>query len=188
MGSSQPSIQVHSDIILRPSSTTPPPVLDTIGSAMASPPPQQHLTIADLRSVATHIKDTLAAAISELRLEVRSLHDRVARMETAVGDHDIVLQRTTRKVDDHMLQLREINRHLKDLDNRGRRHNLRVRGLPKSVEGDLVVQSVTGIFNSVLDRPPQTPISMNRIHCALRPRGRETDSPETWSAVLQTTS
>lgn len=69
-----------------------------------------------------------------------------------------------------------MNRHLEDLDNRGRRQNLRVRGLPESVEGDLVSQSVIGLFNSILDRPRRH-ADMDRIHRALCPKGRETDPP-----------
>ena len=73
--------------------------------------------------------------------------------------------------------MRDMNRHMEDLDNRGRRQNLRVRGLPESVEGDLISQSVVGLFNSILDRPPQTDIDLVRIHRALRPKGKEADPP-----------
>lgn len=37
---------------------------------------------------------------------------------------------------------------------------------------------VTGLFNSLLDRPPQSAIDMERIHCALRPKGRDRDPPK----------
>lgn len=70
-----------------------------------------------------------------------------------------------------------MQRHLEDLDNRGRRHNLRVRGIPEVIEGDQIIPSVTGLFNSLLNRPYQTSIMMERIHRALRPKGRDTDPP-----------
>lgn len=73
------------------------------------------------------------------------------------------------------MQLRDLQRNVEDLDNRGRRHNLRVRGIPESVEQDGILSVVTGLFNHVLDRPEQTPIPMERIHRALRPKGRDTD-------------
>lgn len=36
---------------------------------------------------------------------------------------------------------------------------------------------MTELFNGLLDRPPQTRIELERIHRALRPKGKETDPP-----------
>lgn len=49
---------------------------------------------------------------------------------------------------------------MEDLDNRGRRRNLWVRGIPETVEG-----------------PPDAPVEMEWCHRALRLRGRDTDAP-----------
>lgn len=73
--------------------------------------------------------------------------------------------------------MRDMQRHLEDLDNRGRRHNLRIRGLPESFEGDNMPAAVTSLFNNLLGRLPQTAVAMERIHRALRPKGRDTDPP-----------
>lgn len=97
---------------------------------------QLQLNIQDLRAVAADIKDTLSTAIAELRLDIHALNDRVSNTERVLEDHDLVLQRSTRKIDAHTLQLREVNRHMEDLDNRGRHHNLRVRGMPEEIEGE----------------------------------------------------
>ena len=97
--------------------------------------------------------------------------------EQITDEHDVILQKSTRKIDDHTLQLREVNRQLEDLDNRGRRRNLRVRGVPEIIEGDQIQREVTTLFNSIVGKPPQTLIDLERIHRALRPRGRDTDPP-----------
>lgn len=75
------------------------------------------------------------------------------------------------------MQLRDLQRHVEDLDNRGQRHNLRVRGLPESVEHDQILPAVTDLFNRILDRPRHTLIAMEQIHRAFRPRGRDTEPP-----------
>lgn len=54
-----------------------------------------------------------------------------------------------------------MQRHMEDLGNRGRRNNLRVRGVPESIEYHQIQQC----------------IEMERIHRALRPKGRDTDPP-----------
>lgn len=77
----------------------------------------------------------------------------------------------------HAIHLREINRHLEDLDNRGRCRNLRVRGIPESIDPSQLPLAVTTIFNNLLERPPDTPVAFERIHSALRPRGGDMDPP-----------
>lgn len=52
-----------------------------------------------------------------------------------------------------------------------------MRGSPEAIEGDRVLQEVTGLFNMVLNRPPSTAIAMERIHRCCAPKGRETDPP-----------
>lgn len=120
---------------------------------------------------------TLSAAIADLRLDIRAIANRVQDVEKVSAQHGTVLRRVTQKVDTHTLQLRDLQRHVEDLDNRGIRHNLHVRGLPESVDSEQLVATVTGLFNNLLDRPVQTPVEMERIDRALRPKGRETDPP-----------
>lgn len=123
------------------------------------------------------IKDTLSAAIAELRIDIRAITERVKDVEKSTAQHDTVLHRVTRKVDTQTLQLRDLQRHVEDLDNRGRRHNLWVRGFPEIVNTDQLNTTITGIFIDLLDRPLQTAIEMEHIHRALRSKGRATDPP-----------
>lgn len=156
--------------------SAPPAVAPSgMGGIEVSPPP--HVNLHDLRAIAADIKDTLSAAISELRLDIHALSDRVHEVEKVADRHDTVLRRATHRIDIHTLQLRDMQRHVEDLDNRGRRHNLRIRGMPESIEGGQISTAVIGLFNDLLHRPPQTAIEMERIHRALRPKGRDTDPP-----------
>lgn len=77
----------------------------------------------------------------------------------------------------HLSHIIEIHRHLEDLDNRGRRHNIRIRGVPELADQNPIEQTAAAIFNDLLDRPPDSPIDFERAHRALRPRGRDTDPP-----------
>ena len=70
-----------------------------------------------------------------------------------------------------------MNRHIEDLDNRGRRCNVRVRGIPESVEADQIVTTLGSVFNSLLERQEDAPIGFVRAHRALRPRGSDTAPP-----------
>lgn len=137
-----------------------------------------------MRTIAADIKDTLSSAISELHLDIRALTDRVYNVERVTEQHEVVLQCTTRKIDAHTLQLVDMQHHLEDLDNRERRHILRVRGLLEYIEGEQIPQVVTSLFNGILNRLPQTAIDMDRIHLYPCVPGVETRVPQgRWSAV-----
>lgn len=146
-------------------------------SGMTENPQHPGLNINDLKAIANDIKDTLSAAIAELRMDIHTLNDRVADVEKTSAKHDTVLRKATRKIDTHTLQLREAQRRIEDLDNRGRRHNLRIRGMTEAIDAEHLSPAVSELFNGLLDRPPQTRIDMERIHRALRPKGRENDPP-----------
>lgn len=135
------------------------------------------LCLDDLRSVASDIKNTLSAAISDLRADIQAIALRVEEVETTQARHDVSLCQVQQLTESHAMHLREINRHMEDLDNRGRCRNLRVRGIPESIDPSHLSQAVTNIFNDLLERLPDTPITFERIHRALRPRGKDTDPP-----------
>lgn len=135
--------------------------------------------------MAADIKSTLLAAISDLRSDIQAMNMRVEDIEDTQAHHDVSLCRVQQVTESHAIHLRENNRHMEDLDNRGRRRNLRVSGVPESVDPSQLSQTVMAIFKNLLERPPDTPITYERIHRALRPSGRATDPPGTWSAVSQ---
>lgn len=90
--------------------------------------------------------------------------------------HDASLCHVQQVTESHAIHLRELQRHLGDLNNRGQCHNLRVR-LPESIEPSHLPQTVVTFFNDLLERPQDAPIEMECIHRALRPRGKDLDPP-----------
>lgn len=135
------------------------------------------VSLADLRNVAADIKNTLMAAITDMRSDIQAMTMRVEEVEITQAHHETSLCQVQQLTESHAFHLREINRHMEDLDNRGRRRNLRVRGIPESIDPTQLSLTVTNILNDLLERPLDTPIAFEQIHRALCPRGRETDLP-----------
>lgn len=152
----------HSEIVLTPTEHSTSTVEHGL-QALRQP------NLQDLQAVATDIKDTLFSAISDLRHEIQAIAGRMNQVEHTTTQQQTAIKKIHRQVDSHTLQLRDLQRHVEDLDNRGRRHNLRVRGLPESVEQEQILPAVTDLFNRLLDRPRHSLIAMERIHRALRP-------------------
>lgn len=92
-------------------------------------------------------------------------------------DHADTIRQVQRSSDTNISHILEIHRHLEDLDNRGRHHNIHIRGVPETLEQQHLEQTVTNVFNDLMDRPADSPIDVERIHRALRPRGCENYPP-----------
>lgn len=66
---------------------------------------------------------------------------------------------------------------IEDQENRNRRNNIRIRGLPEATGDDDLLPSVRGIFNGLLGHAADHPLKIDRVHRALRPRNLSTDIP-----------
>lgn len=84
---------------------------------------------------------------------------RVEEVEITQAHHDVSLCHVQQITESHKVHLREINRHMKDLDNRGRRDNLRVSGVPESIDPSHLSLTVSNMFNDLLERPSDTLIA-----------------------------
>lgn len=103
----------------------------------------------------------------------------------AVSDH------AEKRRDRALLRLDDItttHSQIEDLNNRGRRHNIRIRGVLESVSTDNIRPALSTIFNNLIDRPEQSPTDFDRAHRALRPRAPDGNPPETSSAVSRTSA
>lgn len=83
------------------------------------------LNLDDVRNVASEIKSTLTAAISDLRSDIQAIALRVEEVEITQVRHDVSFCHVQQITESHAMHLREINGHMEDLDNRRKRCNLR---------------------------------------------------------------
>lgn len=87
------------------------------------PQPTQHNPYV-LQNIASDIKNTLSAAIGDLRLDIQAVAVRLQRVEDTTSRQENAIAQVQQVSDHHSFQLREMNRHLEDLDKRGHRHNI----------------------------------------------------------------
>lgn len=131
----------------------------------------------DLKDLATQIKTALREEVADLKTEIASLH---VRTEAIEGRTEQIEQSVESLLNVSHIQnkaIQSLTRRVEDLDNRGRRCNLRIRGLPETVETSTLKQTVILLFNSVLNKPDTNEIHIERVHRALRPKGLPSDRP-----------
>uniref|UniRef100_A0A8C5PTI2 Uncharacterized protein n=1 Tax=Leptobrachium leishanense TaxID=445787 RepID=A0A8C5PTI2_9ANUR len=119
------------------------------------------------------------ARFEELGADVKHLGGRVQDLEE---DREAAITQTQHfetLLSTQATQIASLFRWVDDLDNRGRRNNIRVRGLPEPPLGeteniDLTLQT---LFNELLQRSHDTPFHLDRAHRALRARGAPNSAP-----------
>lgn len=139
------------------------------------------VNLSDLQKVAsdiTHnITGTLKAAILDLKMDIQAVAARISDVEQTTQLHTAAIRQVQHTYDAQLSYLYDLHRQVEDLDNRGRRHNVRVRGVPEGMEAGSLPQVICAIFNDLLDRLPDSPIEMERLHRALRPPPRDNEPP-----------
>lgn len=143
------------------------------------------LTFADMSVFAADIKATFSAAITDLKTSMMVINEKMAAAENAGRQRDKAIHKLELVSSNHMQHFINMNRHIEDLDNRGRRCNVRVRGIPESVDQDQITTALRRVFNSLLERQEDTEINFVRAHRALRPRGSDTAPPRDIICCLQ---
>ncbi|CAH2324658.1 Hypothetical predicted protein [Pelobates cultripes] len=82
----------------------------------------------------------------------------------------------------HDRQLMDLQLHVEDLDNRSRRNNIRVRGLR---ETENLRETLTSLFNIILNRPLEARLYIDRAHRTLRPKPPPTPLPRDVICYIQ---
>ncbi|OCT80023.1 hypothetical protein XELAEV_18026839mg [Xenopus laevis] len=73
----------------------------------------------------------------------------------------------------HTKTIVALQRRLDDIDNRGCRNNLRIRGMPELIEGDNLQ-----LFWQILEKPDTFTTDLERAHRALKTRGAAKNKPK----------
>uniref|UniRef100_A0A8C5LTY5 Uncharacterized protein n=1 Tax=Leptobrachium leishanense TaxID=445787 RepID=A0A8C5LTY5_9ANUR len=135
-------------------------------------------TKADLKEANTELRSSIMAELQHVRQDIQGLTHRVDILEQGSDSLRLAQEVSTSVLQLRSTQLRNMALHMADLDNRGRRNNLRLRGLP---ETETSVDHLTGmllsIFNTLLDRTEPSTIDFVRAHRALRPKGPTGSTP-----------
>ncbi|CAH2248957.1 Hypothetical predicted protein [Pelobates cultripes] len=133
------------------------------------------VTKSDLQSLTTTLTASLTSAVTALRTDMEAQDSRIQALETQAQ----ATQRQASAADTALTRqgnmLLALRRQVEDLDNRSRRSNIRVRGMPEGEETENVVELLTALFCQILGNQAPPDIRFERAHRALRPRNRDGD-------------
>lgn len=89
---------------------------------------EQLPSLLDLEKFALDIKNTVTATIADLKTDIQVVTHRIDNVEQTTQTHVAAIRQVQTAYDTQLSQIFKIHRQVEHLDNRGRRHNIRVRG------------------------------------------------------------
>lgn len=118
--------------------------------------------------LATKFQTELHKTFHTLSQEIAALGTRTDMLETKHDKLALAYGELSREYDSLASAFSQMQSQIEDLDNRKRRNNLRLRGIPES-ETELI-PTVIRLFKSLLLDCDSTAFTHDRIHRALRPK------------------
>ena len=121
----------------------------------------------------------LNTTLEDVNKKLDAIEPRLTGMETVLSDHSDSLVRLERRVEKLEKDNSELLAKTEDLENRSRRNNLRIIGLPEGVENDTGASAfMSRFFVEVLQDESFTELpELERAHRALRVRPTDGERP-----------
>ncbi|CAH2319298.1 Hypothetical predicted protein [Pelobates cultripes] len=130
------------------------------------------LTRQDKKELVADLRSAIREEVAAVRQDLTALEHRVNELEVQRLQAEQQQRATDLATSRQGNLLLELRRQVEDLENRGRRNNIRVRGLPES-EGESPREILEGLFTQVLGEEAPPDFGLERAHRALRSPRRD---------------
>ncbi|XP_069812865.1 uncharacterized protein [Dendropsophus ebraccatus] len=134
-------------------------------------------TRTELTGQLSHMEERHGKDMADLKSAVAAITTSISSLESRHTELDKAITAVAPRVDAHEAVLRDLITHVDDLENRGRRNNVKVRGLPEDIGPERLVDTVRSIFNQYLGDPEGTHIELDRTHRVAGLRSQDRNRP-----------
>lgn len=124
----------------------------------------------DMEGYIQRLETVYKSELQTLTTNLSQVSDQVQRIEGEMGTvsaHQVVQDRAIAQNTEHIHMLFAI---AEDHENRNRRNNLRVRGIPETVSTPHILPTLKKLFNDLLGDPETSQIEIDRAHRTLGPK------------------
>lgn len=131
----------------------------------------------DMDKYIHRLESSYKSEIQTLKTSLTDTQNKIMDMDTKIVNLDQKMILLEEKKIEHDRYLSYIINITDNLENRSRRNNIRVRGLPETVNVENLRKTLQNIFNSLLERPGETEIEIDRVHRIQGPKVNDSGKP-----------
>ncbi|CAH2250563.1 Hypothetical predicted protein [Pelobates cultripes] len=164
-------------------SHSPTPASDQGSNTEALQPPPGDISLSEakmaamLQKLRSSMKEDLQLAVDDIRREVHEVGTRLNALEEKTDDlcqaNDGILDKI-RQMESEQARL---TAKLADLEDRSRRNNIRVRGVPESVAGSDIPEYLRQLFTAIQPNLEPADLRLDRAHRVPKPATLARDIP-----------
>uniref|UniRef100_A0A8C5QPP8 Uncharacterized protein n=1 Tax=Leptobrachium leishanense TaxID=445787 RepID=A0A8C5QPP8_9ANUR len=150
-------------------------------ASVTSPAASNPASEGQIRALLSELRDTLQAdfrsIVADLHKDISDLGDRTDQLETKTDDlclahNELVDAFKTLQNSQDLLQ-----RKVADLEDRSRRNNIRIRGIPEAVKSEDLHDYALHLFRTLLPSTPDAELCVDRIHRVSKPKNLAATGP-----------
>lgn len=104
------------------------------------------------------------AELIELRSNAQAVNVRVTSLEDTRGLEMARADRMEAQLNSYDRQLNAMQLQMEEYEDRSRRNNVRIKGVPESIGGEVLRTTIVAILNQILGKPPTDHIELDRVH------------------------
>lgn len=112
----------------------------------------------------SHLECMIKEELNATRMDIQNVLQRVEQSEAHIDVHKKAILELRERAESDWREMRNIRYRLEDQENRNRRNNLRIRGLPETVKNSDLEKTVCEIFNKILKKVIPSPMRFERVH------------------------
>lgn len=134
-------------------------------------------TRADIEAILNRLEESHKQEIAAVRHDVQTLSERMDSGETSVATIEQRLAAVEAAQTAQASSILSQQLQMEEVEDRSRRNNLRLRGLPEATGMEDLAESTLAIFRDLLGEQYPPNLSFDRIHRALGPRSTDPERP-----------
>ncbi|CAH2274027.1 Hypothetical predicted protein [Pelobates cultripes] len=131
------------------------------------------VTKEDLKALSDTLHAVIRTEVTAIKADIATQACRLQAMEASVQSTTAQAETTNLAITRQGNMLLALRRQAEDLDNRGRRSNIRIRGLPESAGEEDVEATLQTLFREILVTEAPETIEFDRAHRANRARAAD---------------
>lgn len=131
----------------------------------------------DMEGYIKRLESAYKSEIQALTNNISKVSDQVQRIEGEVAAVSSHQETQDNVITQHTQQIHMLFAIAEDHENRNRRNNLRIRGIPETISTAQILPTLKRLFNDLLETEETSPIEIDRAHRTLGPKNQDPNRP-----------
>lgn len=130
-----------------------------------------------LHSLRSFLQSDIMSCMQQFKQEIHSMGDRINTIESSISNQALSFNTMVDAHNQHSDDIMWLKDKVADLEDRSRRNNLKLRGVPEAIQTDQLEQYAIRLFSTLVPTLSERDLAIDRIHRLPKPSFLAADTP-----------